>query len=72
MEAIYMIGKTSDVIRKCRLAEGISQERLATLSGLNRSAISQYENKDICPSVYRFEDILNALGYELIIQKKGK
>lgn len=66
-----MIGQVSEAIKRCRTEAGLSQERLADQSGLYRSAISQYENKDICPSVYRFEDILEACGYELIIRKKG-
>lgn len=65
-----MIGDTGKTIHRCRTEAGLSQERLAVLTGLGRSAISQYEHKDICPSVYRFEDILNACGYELIVVKK--
>lgn len=66
-----MIGNVPDVIRSLRKEAGLSQERLAERIGASRSQICVYEKRNICPSVYRFEDIVEACGYELIIRKKG-
>jgi len=66
-----MIGNISEVIRTLREDAELSQERLAERIGASRSQICVYEKRDICPSVYRFEDIVEACGYELIIRKKG-
>lgn len=67
-----MIGNVGEIIKQCRLEAGLSQERLCNLTGIGpRGTISQYERHGICPSVYRFEDLIEACGYEIIIRKKG-
>jgi transcriptional regulator with XRE-family HTH domain len=67
-----MIRDVGEIIKQCRHDAGLSQDQLCRVAGIGpRSTISQYERHGKCPSVYRFEDILNACGYELIIRKKG-
>ncbi len=66
-----MISNIGALIKQIRLEAGLTQERLCAMVGCPKSTISQYERKGNCPSVYRFEDLLNACGYELIIRKKG-
>lgn len=66
-----MIKDTGAFIKQIRLEAGLTQEALCIKIGCPQSTISQYERKGNCPSVYRFEDLLNACGYEIIIRKKG-
>ncbi len=64
-----MIGDVGKIIFECRTAAGLSQRALGKEIGTYANTISQYEHKGICPKVYMFEDILNACGYEIVIQK---
>ena len=67
-----MIVYVGEIIKQCRHDAGLSQAQLCKRTGIGpRGTISQYERHGVCPSVYRFEDILNACGYEIIIRKKG-
>lgn len=66
-----MIGDVGEIILQIRTEAGLSQEQLGRRAGVLRNNISQYEHKGVCPNVYRFEDLLNACGYELIIRKEG-
>lgn len=59
-------------VRRCRASLGVSQDALAEIVGIGRGQISTYEKGVSCPSVYRFEDILNACGYELQIVERRK
>lgn len=59
-------------IRKCRAEKHMSQDELSLAVGIGRGQIHHYESGKTCPSVYRFEDILNALGYELRIVERGE
>lgn len=49
----------------------ISQTKLAELTGNKQQVISRIEKKENSPSLRLFCNILNALGYELKIVKKG-
>ena len=65
-----MIEDVGKMIFDCRHEAGLSLRDLAAIVGTQPHAISQYEHKGICPKVYTFEDILNACGYELIVQRR--
>lgn len=61
------IGET---IKKLRLSQGLEQKELAFLAGYDKSTISKYERgvrrlffDNVC-------DLLDALGYELVIERK--
>lgn len=53
-----------------RKKQHITQSRLAELSGNRQQVISRIEKKQNMPSLRSFCNLLNVLGYELIIQKK--
>lgn len=54
-----------------RKAEKITQKQLADVTGNKQQVISRIENKESSPNLRTFSNILNALGYELQIVKKG-
>lgn len=54
-----------------RKQEKITQRELAKLTGSNQQAISKIERKEFHPTIKVFSKILDALGYELKIVKKG-
>ncbi len=54
-----------------RKAEKITQSQLAAITGSKQQVISRIEKKECSPSLKIFCSMLNALGYELQIVKKG-
>ena len=54
-----------------RKKENITQKELAKLTGSNQQAISKIERKEFHPTIKLFSKILDVLGYELKIVKKG-
>ncbi|MCE7792211.1 helix-turn-helix transcriptional regulator [Salipaludibacillus sp. CUR1] len=52
-------------IKKIRLEKNISQEKLAELSGLHRTYISQIERKVKNPTVNNLEKIADALNTDI-------
>ena len=60
-------GKTIKALREKR---GLSQEQLAIKSNLSQSRISAYELEKTEITAKTFEQILNALGYELVARKR--
>ncbi len=55
-----------------RKEEKVTQGELAKLVGSKQQVISRIEKKENSPSLRSFCNILNALGYELKIVKRGK
>lgn len=55
-----------------RKEEKVTQGELAKLVGSKQQVISRIEKKENSPSLRSFCNILNALGYELRIVKRGK
>lgn len=55
-----------------RKAEKMTQKDLAKLAGSKQQVISRIEKKESSPSLKNFCNLLNALGYELQIVKRGK
>ena len=53
-----------------RKQEKITQTQLAEITGNKQQVISRIEKKENSPSLRLFCNILDALGYELRIQKK--
>lgn len=54
-----------------RKEEKMTQGELAELTGSRQQVISRIEKKENSPSLKSFCNILNALGYELKIVKRG-
>ncbi len=59
-----------DKLIEIRKQENISQSELAKMTGNTQQAISRLEKKNHSPSLQTFCNILNALGYGLMIEKK--
>lgn len=55
---------------RLRKEQHITQEELANRIKTKQQVISRLEKKENSPSLKLFSKILNALGYELTIQKK--
>ena len=55
-----------------RKEEKVTQGELAKLVGSKQQVISRIEKRENSPSLRGFCNILNALGYELKIVKRGK
>lgn len=63
---LYMQTTRGEIIRKARTQKRISQERLGELTGVSRSAVSQWESNTTEPdSAERLEIIAEVLGVDL-------
>lgn len=60
-----------DQFIEIRKKENVSQTELAKMIGSKQQAISRLESKEHSPSLKLFYSILDALGYELVIEKKA-
>lgn len=60
-----------DKLIEIRKQENISQLELAKMTGNTQQAISRLEKKNHSPSLQSFCNILDALGYGLMIEKKA-
>lgn len=59
-----------DKLIEIRKQENISQSELAKMTGNIQQAISRLEKKSHSPSLQTFCNILDALGYGIMIEKK--
>ena len=59
-----------DEIVKIRKEQNMSQSEVAKLIGVKQQAISRLENKENSPSLKLFFSIVDALGYDVKIEKK--
>lgn len=59
-----------DEVVSIRKEQNISQSKLAELTGNKQQAISRTEKKEHSPSLKLFCNMVNALGYELKIERK--
>tara|TARA_R100000781_G_scaffold30140_4_gene22125 strand:- start:819 stop:1094 length:276 start_codon:yes stop_codon:yes gene_type:complete len=56
----------ADILFDIRKEKGLTRTQLADLSGISSNTIENYERKKIRePSIYKVEQILNAMGYDL-------
>lgn len=63
--------KLIDNLIEIRKRENISQAELAEITGNSQQSISRFEKKTHSPSMKLFSSIVNALGYEVQLVKKG-
>lgn len=63
---------TKDELSEMRKAKGLSQKELSNISGLSIRCISDIENPGAGnPTLSSILKYLNALGYEILFQKKS-
>lgn len=60
-----------DRLIEIRKRENISQAELAEMTGNSQQSISRFEQKTHSSSMKLFSSIINALGYEVQLVKKG-
>lgn len=56
---------------KLRKEKGITQKELAQITGNKQQVLSRIERMEMNPSIRVFNNILNAMGYELRIEKRA-
>lgn len=57
---------------KLRKEQNITQSELATMTGNKQQVISRIEKRENSPTLKTFCGLLNTLGYDLQIVKRGK
>ena len=62
--------KFNEIIRAAMKESGITQKHLGELLGIHQSAVSNMLNRPE-PSLATFREVLDIMGYEVIVQKKG-
>jgi len=55
-----------------RVAQGMSQRELAEKSGVSRTTLQELDRGDHIPHLRQLARILDALGFELVAQRKPK
>jgi HTH-type transcriptional repressor of puuD len=60
-----------NLLRQSRESAGLSQRKLARLSGLSNALISSIEKGDRTPSIESLERLAEAMGLSLIIDFAG-
>ena len=73
-QTFYVSSNDEDLVDKLieiRKQENISQLELAKMTGNTQQAISRLEKKNHSPSLQTFCNILDALGYGIMIEKKA-
>ncbi len=65
---------SSLLIKSLRYIEKETQEKIATRLKMSRTSYKQYEEGKREPSISKFNELINALGYEweLTLKRKGK
>jgi len=65
--------KPGQIIRRRRLANGLTQQQLAIRAGSTQAAISRLERGEISPTFHTFEQLLAVMGEEaeLSVQRSG-
>ena len=58
-------------VTKLRNEKGISQSKLAELTGNKQQAISRIEKNEHSPSLKLFCNMVNALGYDIKLEKQN-
>ena len=63
--------KVTDALKAARLAAGLSQDDLATLSGLSRKTVNRLEAGVIDPRLSTLEVVARALGMDILLVPSG-
>lgn len=63
--------KFGDELRNVMIKEGLYQREMTHKIGIKEQNLHEYLNNKRNPSISKAEDMLNAIGYELVIQERG-
>ena len=69
MYKIKTLQDLSDVFKKIREEEGLSQFALAKMSGYGTNTIGNIEKMRVGANYLTLVDILESVGYELVVRK---
>lgn len=58
------------LLRACRDSVGITAVELERRTGIDRKSICKYEKNKCIPPLDKFETMLDAMGFEMIIIRK--
>lgn len=61
-----------NIIRECRRFRHLTQRQLADRSGVSRQTIWNVERDNNNTTLYTFEKLLEAMGFEVYIREKQK
>ena len=64
-----MKNRFSEILKACRKNSGFTQRQIATLTGINKMSISNWETGRFVPNIVDYEKILNVYGLTLMIGK---
>ncbi len=59
-----------NMLKYFRILERVTQEELCRRAGYSRDALGSVEHGRVQPRLTTYYDLVNALGYEIIIRKK--
>ena len=71
---IISMNRLSDLVKSNRVNNDYNQERLSTLTGINRALISRIEREGFIPSIHQIESLAEVLSFDitdLLIEKKN-
>lgn len=57
-------------LKTTRKSRGMAQRELASITGMRPCTICGYEKGRFYPSIYAVEQLVDALGYELVIRER--
>lgn len=60
-----------DALKRERMEKGWTQYRLAKESGVSRERIAKLESGRHSPTLLTVDKLCNALGFEIVLTKKG-
>ncbi len=66
--------RLAETVKRRREEEGLTQEELGKLTGINRLMIGRIERENFIPSIVQFEALANVLGFEIMdmfVEKQG-
>lgn len=61
---------TGKILKEARLKKGISQRKLAEITGVTQISISQIETGKVNPSMTTLKKLFGGLDLELVIREK--
>lgn len=63
--------RVGEIVKECRLTKGMTQKQLSEMSGVARQTVADVESGRHGTSVAILTELLDAMGYELAVVKKG-
>lgn len=64
--------ETSELLKKIREDKQLTQKEFAEVSGFKQPTISQWENGKASPTTSALINVLDRLGYDVIVSEKYK